>query len=167
MADPRAFISFDFDHNMAEKNLFIGQSKHSKTPFNIEDWSSKDSLPQSRWEKLIRDKINRCHMIIVLVGKHMATATGVAKEIKMAQELNVPVFGVYVGGANSSSTLPIGLSKSRTVRWSWDEIASVIDKAMYEGKNAKEGLGDYSGIIGIFVAIGIIVIGIIWHNKRD
>src|SRR6266849_4676656 len=149
MANPRAFISFDFDHNVAEKNLIIGQSKHSKTPFNIEDWSSKEALPQNRWEKLIRDKINRCHMIIVLVGKHMATATGVAKEIKMAQELNVPVFGVYVGGANSSSTLPIGLSKSRTVRWSWDEIASVIDKAMYEGKNAKEGLGDYSGIIGI------------------
>ena len=40
MANPRAFISFDFDHNESEKNLFIGQSKNSNTPFSIEDWSS-------------------------------------------------------------------------------------------------------------------------------
>ncbi len=166
MANPRAFISFDFDHNVAEKNLIIGQSKHSKTPFNIEDWSSKEALPQNQWEKLIKDKINRCHMVIVLVGKHMATATGVAKEIKMAQELNIPIFGVYVGGANSSSIFPTGLSSSRTTRWNWDEIASAIDKAMNEGKNAKESLWDYSGIIGILGVIGIIVIGIIWGNKK-
>jgi len=39
MADPRAFISFDFDHNNNEKTLFAGQAKNSKTPFAIEDWS--------------------------------------------------------------------------------------------------------------------------------
>src|SRR5713226_9685625 len=105
MANPRAFISFDFDHNVAEKNLIIGQSKHSKTPFNIEDWSSKQTLPQSQWEKLIKDKINRCHMVIVLVGKCMASASGVAKEIKWAKEQDVPVFGAYVNGANTSSNL--------------------------------------------------------------
>ncbi len=49
MADPRAFISFDIDHNETEKNLFVGQSKNSKTHFNIEDWSSKSSLPQTEW----------------------------------------------------------------------------------------------------------------------
>ncbi len=47
MANPRAFISFDFDHNGNEKNLFVGQARNSKTPFSIEDWSSKSSLPQS------------------------------------------------------------------------------------------------------------------------
>ncbi len=136
MADPRAFISFDFDHNENEKNLFVGQSKHSKTPFNIEDWSSKEALPQSQWEKLIKDKINRCHMVIVLVGKYMATASGVVKEIRWAKEQDVPVFGVYVGGANSSSNLPDGLSRSRVIPWDWDKIASAIDQVMTEGKNS-------------------------------
>ena len=56
MANPRAFISFDFDNNETEKKLFAGQAKNSKTPFNIEDWSSKSSLPQSQWEKLIEKK---------------------------------------------------------------------------------------------------------------
>ena len=74
MANPRVFVSFDFDHNETEKNLFIGQSKNSKTPFNIEDWSSKSSLPQNQWEALIKDKINKCNMLIVLYGQTMESA---------------------------------------------------------------------------------------------
>lgn len=135
MADPRAFISFDFDHNETQKNLFVGQSKNSKTPFSIEDWSSKSSLPQSQWEDLIKIKIGKCNMLIVLSGKTMASATGVAKEIAMAKEKNVPVFGVYVDGANTTSNLPSGLQRNRTIAWDWDRIASAIDQMMGEGKN--------------------------------
>ncbi|MHA6678659.1 hypothetical protein ACX43S_19380 [Enterobacter cloacae] len=66
MADPRAFISFDFDHNETEKNLFVGQ---------------------------------------------------------------------YVGGADSSSNLPDGLQRNRTISWDWANIASAVDQMMGEGKN--------------------------------
>lgn len=135
MAEPRAFISFDFDHNSTEKMLFAGQAKNSRTPFSIEDWSSKSSLPQAQWEALIKDKINKCNMLIVLVGKTMASATGVAKEIKMAKDQDVPVFGVYVGGADSSNNLPDGLQRNRTIAWEWEKIASAIDQVMMEGKN--------------------------------
>lgn len=135
MADPRAFISFDFDHDETEKILFVGQSKNSKTPFSIEDWSSKSSLPQPEWEELIKGKINKCNMLIVLSGQTMASATGVSKEITMAKDRDVPVFGVYVDGANSSSNLPKGLARNRTISWKWDDIASAIDQMMGEGKN--------------------------------
>jgi hypothetical protein len=137
MADPRAFISFDFDHNETEKNLFVGQSKNSKTPFSIQDWSAKSSMPQSKWEAIVKDKINKCNMLIVLVGKTMANATGVAKEIAMAKEQDVPVFGVYVDGANSSSNIPDGLQRNRTIAWDWEKIAAAIDQMMGEGKNGK------------------------------
>jgi len=135
MADPRAFISFDFDHDETEKNLFVGQSKNSQTPFSIEDWSSKASLPQEQWEALIKGKINNCNMLIVLSGKTMASATGVSKEITMAKDQNVPVFGVYVDGANSSSNLPAGLARNRTISWNWDNIAKAVKQMMGEGKN--------------------------------
>lgn len=135
MANPRVFVSFDFDHNETEKNLFIGQSKNSKTPFNIEDWSSKSSLPQNQWEALIKDKINKCNMLIVLSGQTMASASGVAKEIKMAREQDVPVFGIYVDGANSNSNLPTGLQRNRTISWNWESIANAISQMMTEGKN--------------------------------
>lgn len=135
MADPRAFISFDFDHNETEKNLFVGQSKNSKTPFSIQDWSAKSSMPQSQWEAIVKEKINKSNMLIVLVGKTMASATGVAQEIKMAKDQNVPVFGVYVGGADSTSNLPDGLARNRTIKWNWDDIAAAVKQMMGEGKN--------------------------------
>lgn len=135
MADPRAFISFDFDHNGTEKMLFVGQGQNSKTPFSIADWSAKSSMPQSQWEEIVKGKINKCNMVIVLSGKTMASATGVAKEITMAKDQNVPVFGIYVGGANTTSNLPSGLARNRTIAWKWDSIASAIDQMMTEGKN--------------------------------
>ena len=47
MADPRAFISFDFDNNRTDKNLLVGQIKNSRTPFSAEDWSVSEALPQA------------------------------------------------------------------------------------------------------------------------
>ena len=137
MPDPRVFISFDFDHNDTEKMLFAGQSNHSKTPFSVQDWSSKATLPQAQWEALIEDKINKCNMLIVLVGKTMASASGVAKEIAMARKQNVPIFGVYVDGAGQDSTLPDGLQRNRTIAWTWPGIAGAITQMMGEGKNKK------------------------------
>lgn len=137
MADPRAFASFDFDHDETSRNLFAGQAKKdSPTPFTVQDWSSRTTLPQSTWEEEMKKRISATNMCIVLVGRHMASATGVAAEIAMAKEKDVPVFGVYVDRANSLSTLPSGLARNRTVEWNWDKIAAMVDLAMTEGKNA-------------------------------
>ena len=141
--NPRSFISFDYDHNENDKNLFIGQSKNSRTPFDIADWSSKDSLPQSQWERLIKDKINKCHLMIVLVGQNMSNAIGVKKEIDMAYKQNVPFFGVYVDGANQYSVLPDGLPENRIISWSWDNIANAIKQMMTEGKNNEKSISSW------------------------
>ena len=135
MANPRAFISFDYDNNFADKILFVGQIKNSMTPFSAEDWSSKETLPQAQWERRLKEKIGRCHLMIVLVGKSMASATGVKKEIRFADAQDVPFFGVYVDGAGIASTLPTGLARNRTIRWNWQSIASAVDQMMKEGKN--------------------------------
>lgn len=137
MANPRAFISFDFDNNSGEKLYFAGQVKNSKTPFDIEDWSSKTALPQNEWEALIHAKINRCNMLIVLVGNKMGSATGVVKEIAFAKEHNVPVFGIYVDNTDNKATLPTGLTSGRTIPWKWANIESAINQMMKEGKNIK------------------------------
>ena len=135
MSNPRAFISFDFDNNKLEKDFFIGQSRNSRTPFNIEDWSSKVHLPQKEWEDLLKAKVKKCNLLIVIVGKKTYVASGVEKEISFAKENNVPVFGVYVDGANYNTILPNGLYRSRTISWNWDNIADWVDLCMLEGKN--------------------------------
>lgn len=138
MADPRAFVSFDFDHDDKQRTLFCGQGKKdSPTSFVVQDWSSKTALPQKTWEQTIREKISRCNMVIVLVGRYMGSATGVAKEIAMAKELDVPIFGVYVDGAGTLSTLPSGLPRSRTISWKWPAIGAAIKQMTGEGKNKK------------------------------
>lgn len=135
MSTPRAFISFDFDHNEKQKLYFIGQSKNSRTPFSVQDWSAKSAMPQSQWEQIVEDKIKKCNMVIVLVGQNMSSAVGVRKEVEMAIRNNVPIFGVYVDSANYLSNLPIGLARSRVVNWQWDKIAEKIDQMMEQGKN--------------------------------
>lgn len=130
MQDPRAFISFDYDHNEEQKTMFVGQAKNSRTPFAIQDWSAKSSMPQSQWEAIVKNKIKMCNMVIVLVGKYMASATGVAKEIAMAEDLDIPVFGIYVDGAGRDSNLPKGLPQYRTINWEWNKIADAIDQIM-------------------------------------
>lgn len=137
MADPRAFVSFDFDHDETQRNLFAGQAKKdSPTPFTVQDWSSKSSLPQATWEAEIKKRIGATNMCIVLVGQHISSAGGVAKELTMAKSQDVPVFGVYVDGTGASSTLPNGLQRNRTMVWDWKLIAAAVDQMMGEGKNA-------------------------------
>lgn len=136
MADPRAYISFDFDHDERWRNLFVGQAKtDSPTPFAVSDWSSKEALRPAEWERITEEKIARCNMVIVLVGRYMGSATGVHKEIAMAGRQNTPVFGVYIDGANSLSGLPNGLPRNRVIEWKWPAIAAAIKQMMSEGKN--------------------------------
>jgi hypothetical protein len=137
MSDPRAFVSFDFDHNETSRNLFVGQAKKdSPTPFTVQDWSSRKTLPEAQWEALIKSRIAATNMYIVVVDRSMSSATGVVKEIAMAKEVAVPLFGVYVDGAGTVSALPAGLPRNRTIRWDWVLIAAVIKQMMGEGKNA-------------------------------
>src|SRR3954452_16040956 len=137
MADPRAFVSFDFDNNQTEKTLFVGQAtKDSPTPFTVQDWSSKSSLSQAVWEAEVEKKIAATNMCIVLVGRSISSAGGVAKEVAMAKRHDVPVFGVYVDGAGTNSTLPNGLQRNRTMAWDWKLIAAAVKQMMGEGKNA-------------------------------
>jgi hypothetical protein len=135
MANPRAFISFDYDNNSTERHLFVGMTKNSRTPIFIEDWSSKTELPQHTWERIINEKISKCNMLIVLVGKKTRLATGVVREIKFAKEHNIPAFGVYVDNADAMTVLPEGMMRSRLCNWKWNDIANWVDQCMKEGKN--------------------------------
>ena len=50
MAMTRVFFSFDFDNDLALKNLMKGQLKLPGSPFEAADWSMKEAAPQRNWE---------------------------------------------------------------------------------------------------------------------
>jgi hypothetical protein len=137
MTQPRVFISFDFDNDSDSKMYFAGQAKNERVPFSFEDWSCKESLPQAEWERRIKDKINNCNVLLVLVSKNTTNAVGVRKEISMAVEQDVPVVGVYIKNADTNTHLPNGLSASYVRQWHWDSIKNLLDAAMARGKNRK------------------------------
>ena len=57
MADPRAFISFDFDNNLTDKNLFVGQIKNSRTPFRRRTGLRKNLFPNLRGRSSSRRRL--------------------------------------------------------------------------------------------------------------
>jgi hypothetical protein len=88
-----------------------------------------------RRDNVTSDKINYSNILIVLVGQKTAQAAHVAKEISAANSQNIPIVGVYVGGADHTTELPRGLQRSRTVELEWEEISDRVEQAMKEGKN--------------------------------
>ena len=82
MAEPRAFVSFDFDHDGTSRLLFVGQAKKdSPTPFTVEDWSSKYELPESKWEAEVKAKIGKCARFVAEQAVQLHGAMGVTEEL--------------------------------------------------------------------------------------
>ena len=133
MADPRAFISFDFDHDerAGDYSSARGRKIHrlrSRRRLVLEGHpAAKD------WEETIAVKVGACNMVIVLVGNTMASATGVAKEIAMAKGMKVPLRRLRNGAG--PPTLPTG-SRAAATSPGDGVIAAMIEQAMGEGKNA-------------------------------
>ena len=87
----RVFTAFDYDHDEFLRTALVGQSRHEDTPFEICDWSVKEPFTGD-WEKKVRARIRKCGQMIVICGEHTHTATGVATELKIAQEETLPYF---------------------------------------------------------------------------
>lgn len=122
----RAFVSFDYDHDARLKDLLIGQSKHPDSPFVIHDWSLKE--PSSDWKARARRQIRASGLVIVLCGKEMASATGVAVELSIAQQERVPYF--LLAGFSAGSTKPTtATSSDKLYEWTWDNLKALVGGA--------------------------------------
>ncbi len=135
MTIPLAYLSFDSNHNIIEKSHFTTKAIQSKAPFDIANCTTNSRIHKKNWEKLVEEKIKKCNLLIVLVGENMHTSTQTAKEIEIAKINNVPVFGIYVGFANTTSALPNGLQRKRTIFNDLKKLGFAIEQVMKEGKN--------------------------------
>ena len=117
MAKKRVFVSFDFDNDRALKEFIIGQARLPDSPFEVADHSLKEAQPQHDWEAKARRGISRAEVFIVVLGPRTRRASGVLKEVKMANDLaktRFQVIGYPHGTANWA--VPGG---GRTYRWNW------------------------------------------------
>lgn len=121
----RIFTSFAIE-DRAVKDLFIGQAKHDKVPYEFVDMSVKEPWDYS-WKTNCRSKIKGCDGVIVLVSKNLKNADGAIWEIKCAKEEKIPILGVYMTGCGLLET-PDELNGEKKVNWTWQNIAEFVNK---------------------------------------
>ena len=121
----KAYIGFDFDHDLELKNSLIGQSKREDSPFEIIDMSITEAV-DSKWKMFARERIRKCDVVILICGKHTDTAAGVAAEVTIAQELNKPYF-LLRGRPNDVCKKP-GMAKSsdKIYDWTWVNLKNLL-----------------------------------------
>ena len=124
MAKKRVFVSFDFDNDKTLKDLIIGQARLPDSPFEVADHSLKEAQPQRDWEEKARRAIGRAEVFIVMLGPNTRRASGVLKEVKMANDLMKSRFQI-VGYKNGTTdwAVPDG---GRTYRWDWDNLKKLL-----------------------------------------
>jgi hypothetical protein len=121
----RVFTAFDYDHDEFLRTALVGQSRHEDTPFEICDWSVKEPFTGD-WEKKVRARIKKCGQMIVICGEHTHTATGVATELKIAQEETLPYFLLW-GYADKTCYKPTSAKATDKIyKWTWDNLKALI-----------------------------------------
>jgi hypothetical protein len=120
----KVFVSFDYDNDKTLRDFIIGQSKLADSPFTVTDYSLKEAAPQKDWEKRARAAISRADVFIVMLGPKTGYASGVIKEVAMANDLGKTKFQI-VGYKNGSEdwAVPGG---GRAYRWNWENLKKLL-----------------------------------------
>lgn len=121
----RVFISFDYDHDEGTKIMLAGQAKLPDSPFDFTDASLKEPLAGD-WKEKVRRRMANIDVLIGLCGEHTHTAKGVAAEITIAQDAQVPYF-LLAAYADKSCTKPsTAKSSDKVYKWTWDNLKQLI-----------------------------------------
>jgi hypothetical protein len=120
----RVFVSFDFDHDKALKDFIIGQSKKPDSPFEVSDFSLKEAAPEREWLAKARRAIARSEVFIVMLGSRTRFASGVLKEVAIANELGKTRFQI-IGYKDGSDTWAVP-NAGRVYRWKWEKLKKLL-----------------------------------------
>ena len=122
MSKTRVYVSFDYDNDKNLKDLLVGQSRNSDSPFEIIDWSMKEAAPEPKWEEEAEKRIKRSDVVVVLLGTKTYSASGVKKEVRMAHDNDVRIFQLKPHNVN-----PIPLTNAGIVySWTWDNLKKLL-----------------------------------------
>jgi len=124
MAKKKVFVSFDFDNYKTVKDFIVGQAKNPDSPFEISDHSLKEAAPEKDWLARAQAAIARADVFIIMLGPKTKNASGVLKELKIANEKNKEKFQIigYRDGTENWA-VPGG---GRVYRWNWENLKKLL-----------------------------------------
>ncbi len=121
----KVFISFDYENDEFLRTALVGQAKHPDTPFEIIDKSLKEPFVGD-WKSKVRARIQKTDLVVIMCGQRTHTATGVAAEVLMAQELGKPYF-LLQGYSGRNCTRPTtARSSDKMYSWTWDNLKVLV-----------------------------------------
>lgn len=121
----KAYICFDYDHDLELKECLVGQAKNPDSPFSISDVSIKQEI-ESNWKYYARQKIKKADVVIVICGKYTDSAKGVAAELSITQEEKKPYF-LLCGRKDENVKRPVNaMTSDKVYRWTWDNLKALI-----------------------------------------
>ena len=124
MAKKKVFISFDFDNDKTLKEFIIGQAKLEDLPFEVADHSLKEAAPEKDWLAKATAAIKRADVFIVMLGPKTKTASGVLKEVKVANDEKKSKFQI-IGYKDGSSDWAVP-DAGRTYSWNWENLKKLL-----------------------------------------
>lgn len=127
--EPEAFISFSMK-DARIRDLFVGQSKHPQAAWKFKDRSLHEPFSNA-WKTQTAEIIKASDVVIVLVSENACDADGVIWEVKKAQTLGVPAFGVFISKTGRPK-LPDWLEHLDVIDWTQTGISEQLDAALAE-----------------------------------
>ena len=118
MADKRAFISFDFDHDEDLRNLLVGQARNPNSPFSIQNWSVKEPF-SGNWKDRVRERIRRTDVTIVICGEYTHSATGVSAELDITREEGKDYFLLWGRNGKACTKPSSAWPTDQIYEWTW------------------------------------------------
>jgi predicted GTPase len=119
----KVFVSFDFDNDKVLKDFLIGQSKLEDSPFEVIDGSLKEAAPEKDWEEKANAKIKAADVVIVMVGPKTHKASGVLKEVMMANAARKKIFQI-IGYKDGDYTRVEGAGVLYS--WNWENLKKLL-----------------------------------------
>jgi hypothetical protein len=121
MADKKVvFIAFAIEDKTA-RDLLVGQSLNTKTPFEFIDMSVTEPYDEA-WKAKVRTRIKRSDGLIALVSKNSLNSSGQKWEISCGKEEGKKILGIWAYTDDRT-----GLAAVNTVPWTWDAITKFIE----------------------------------------
>jgi len=122
----RIFISFAME-DVRIRDLVVGQSLATHTPFEFHDFSVKEPWDDN-WKTRCRTKIRGCDGVIAILTANTIGASGACWEIKCASEEQIPLIGMYAYKEDINSiALPMEIYRVKKISWNYGDITAFID----------------------------------------
>ncbi len=117
------FASFEFDKDNELKNNFFRQAA-DHCNHQVRSCSLRAAYPTDAWKAKAREAIQRCDVVVILIGPDTHNAPGVQTEVEIARSLGKPI--IQIQPQKRTHTGVRGIEP--TVRWKWQRINRELDR---------------------------------------